>query len=398
MQSIFLIGASLVFSGAAPGPRNPAGETPARVEIGTVPTGWGAAMSGQGQKSRRERAADRQSEARQSEPRTSPPARSAARGQGSPSRAQQRPERSRQNEQAEARGRRRPEAPENRPERRPVPGPPDQAGERSAPQEQARERSGARERKPARNRGDDVDRRARRPELDRSDGRRARRGGRLGHAQLQQGLRALPPETRRLASSSRRGERLVAGALAHAIVRGLAPSSLVVRSSDDRLAVLNRKNEVLLDLDPRNARELGSWEVRRLGDQPPHAGSPAFCASGAGHPVWGREWCIDKGFGLGGGSVLWSRGTVDDVIFRRRGDRDRVDRGSLEEVLGEIVFDRLALHALALGYDEPITGLWVAEPTGPRLLRVYSGEVPVAELMDADRDDRVEIIYVVQHR
>lgn len=26
---------------------------------------------------------------------------------------------------------------------------------------------------------------------------------------------------------------------------------------------------------------------------------PAFCRSGQGHPVHGRRWCIEKGFGLG---------------------------------------------------------------------------------------------------
>jgi hypothetical protein len=391
MHTIFVIGASLVFSGAAPGSGDPESATHASTEEAA----WAATLE-QGQKARGE---GQGSEAKPSDPRKSPAARGgAAREQDSRSRAQQGPERSRRNERSEARGQRASERPEARSERRPVPGRPDQARERREGRERAGERSRTGERERARDRGDNVEPRARRPELDRSDERRPRRGGRVGHARLQQGLSALPPETRRLATSSRRGERLVAGAVAHAVVRGLAPSSLVVRSSDDRVAVLNRKNELLLDLDPRSARELGSWEVRRLGDQRPHAGSPAFCASGTGHPVWGREWCIDKGFGLGGGSVLWSRGTVDDVIFRRRGDRDRVDGGSLEEVLGEIVFNRLALHALALGYDEPIKGLWVAEPTGPRLLRVYSGEVPVAELMDADRDDRVEIIYVAQHR
>jgi hypothetical protein len=37
---------------------------------------------------------------------------------------------------------------------------------------------------------------------------------------------------------------------------------------------------------------------------------PAFCRSGAGHPVHGRRWCLQKGFGLG-----------RDVLFdtRRRG-------------------------------------------------------------------------------
>jgi hypothetical protein len=366
MHIIILLSAAFVVSGAAAGAGGPASAGPATLGHGAASAATDADGATQGQRPREERGAERGSAANSSREGKGPAARGAAREQGAPSRAQQRPERSR--EGGEARGR------------------------EKGPSE-ARETGPSRARETGRSEA-----RERRPELDRSAERRARRGGRVGAARLQQGLRALPPETRRLATSSRRDERLVAGAVAHAIVRGLAPSSLVVRSSDDRVAVLNRKNEVLLDLDPRSARELGSWEVRRLGDERPHAGSPAFCASGAGHPVWGREWCIDKGFGLGGGSVLWSRGTVDDVIFRRRGDRDRVDGGSLLDVLGGIVFDRLALHALALGFDEPIQGLWVAEPGGPRLLRVYSGERPVAELMDADRDDRVEIIYVAQLR
>lgn len=33
---------------------------------------------------------------------------------------------------------------------------------------------------------------------------------------------------------------------------------------------------------------------------------PAFCRSGEGHPVHGRRWCVEKGFGLGGGrSDAW---------------------------------------------------------------------------------------------
>src|SRR3569832_970707 len=28
-------------------------------------------------------------------------------------------------------------------------------------------------------------------------------------------------------------------------------------------------------------------------------GAPAVCRSGAGHPVYGRSWCVEKGFGLG---------------------------------------------------------------------------------------------------
>ena len=65
-------------------------------------------------------------------------------------------------------------------------------------------------------------------------------------------------------------------------------------------------------------------------------------------------------------------------------------------VLGDVVLGRLALQSVALGYDQPLTGYWVAEPEGPRILRVRSGDNEVAEFYDRDRNDRVEVLYVVQ--
>lgn len=41
---------------------------------------------------------------------------------------------------------------------------------------------------------------------------------------------------------------------------------------------------------------------------------PAFCRSGEGHPVHGRQWCRDKGFGLG-----------DDHYYDYRRDQRRYD-------------------------------------------------------------------------
>ena len=38
----------------------------------------------------------------------------------------------------------------------------------------------------------------------------------------------------------------------------------------------------------------------------------------------------------------------------------------------------------------------MAQPDGPRILRVSSGDDEVAELVDRDRDDRVDVLYVVQ--
>lgn len=192
---------------------------------------------------------------------------------------------------------------------------------------------------------------------------------------------------------------MVLGAVTFGTLYGLAPDRLDIRAEGSGLRVLNRRNELLLDLDERRARELGAWELRRMGDQQPRGNAPAFCRSGAGHPVWGREWCLDKGFGLGSdGNVLWSRGRVDDVVYRRVPDRDRLERGTLIDVLGDVVFGRLALHALSLGYDRPLHGTWVAdtEAGAPRILRIHAGDAAVAELVDLDRDDRVEVLYVVQ--
>ncbi|HYR11482.1 MAG TPA: hypothetical protein VEQ60_27110 [Longimicrobium sp.] len=221
--------------------------------------------------------------------------------------------------------------------------------------------------------------------------------GRLSANDLQSRITALPPAQRRLANSARASERMAVGAIARGHARGLAADAFGVRSDNDRVRILNRRGDLLFDLDDRRASQLGGWQMRRLGDQAPRANAPAFCRSGEGHPVWGREWCIEKGFGLGSRSgTIWSRGGIGDVIFRNPDTRTRLDRGGLLGVLGDIVLGRLALQAVSLGYDQPLTGYWVAEPEGPRILRVRSGDYEVAEFYDRDRNDRVEVLYVVQ--
>jgi hypothetical protein len=46
---------------------------------------------------------------------------------------------------------------------------------------------------------------------------------------------------------------------------------------------------------------------------------PAFCRSGEGHPVHGRQWCRDKGWDVSGTSVF-------DLGRARQRDRDRDER------------------------------------------------------------------------
>lgn len=237
----------------------------------------------------------------------------------------------------------------------------------------------------------------------RSGAARARRPDRPNADEVRAHIGRLPDSMRRLVQSSRRSEGLAGRALARASLRGTAPDRFRVENDASRVRVLNRNGVVLLDMSDEHARNLGHWEMRRLGDRPPTSGSPAFCRSGAGHPVWGREWCLDKGFGLGVGErSIWSRSTIDDVIFKRRPEAQiTLDRGGLIEVLGDIVLGRLAVQSLALGYDEPLVGRWVytpQEPQAPWILRVNAGDVAVAEFVDADRDSDVDVLYVSQAR
>ena len=205
---------------------------------------------------------------------------------------------------------------------------------------------------------------------------------------------SLPASVRRVASNGRAKNLAAAGAVAHAYARG-RDDDFRLDEVGNRMRIVNRKGQTLVDLDDESAGGLGRWRVDVVGDDV-REGAPSFCRSGAGHPVWGREWCINKGFGLGGyNDYRWGRTTnVGDIVFPRSGIGSILGTVALASLLGNDTFNRLALHAVTLGLAEPITGRWVAQPTGPQLLMVNSGSYPVAELVDNDRDFRVEDLLV----
>jgi hypothetical protein len=197
---------------------------------------------------------------------------------------------------------------------------------------------------------------------------------------------------RAFAASNKNGERLAGLAVARANKGGRGDDEFVITPVGNRVHVLNRSGVLLLDLDDN--REVGSWKV--VGEQDlDKKGAPSFCRSGAGHPVWGRQWCIDKGFGLGSdGDVRWGRVINPDVVLRRRVDTSPMDRAVLLNLLGDVAFNRLAAHAITLGLVDPLAGRWLGEPVGPRVLLVSSGDRPVAEIVDTNRDNRADMLVV----
>jgi hypothetical protein len=129
------------------------------------------------------------------------------------------------------------------------------------------------------------------------------------------------------------------------------------------------------------------------------AGAPAFCRSGAGHPVFGRQWCLDKGFGLGRDTGLWGTARMGDVILRSPDARQRIElnRRTLADVVGDVVFGRLEARRQALGATDPLTGRWLPAENGGHVLHVRSGAEPIAELVDRNGDGRVDLVLLKIH-
>ena len=100
---------------------------------------------------------------------------------------------------------------------------------------------------------------------------------------------------------------------------------IVIRDHDDDDGILDDLFDIFDD-DDFDDRDFRRRDFR-------NGRGPAFCRSGEGHPVFGRRWCLEKGFGLGdrnrrfldrGGIVLGDRDgaiVIDrdgDIIFRPR--------------------------------------------------------------------------------
>ena len=170
-----------------------------------------------------------------------------------------------------------------------------------------------------------------------------------------------------------------------------APEPVLTRREGDRKESSRRTTigDIILGRDTDRDRD----RDRSRGNGPP------FCRNGEGHPVHGRQWCRDKGFGVGSRSgVSWERRGWEDIILPAPRDRDRrsgaVDRGGLIDILGDVIYGRLAAENRRAGGSEPLTGRWLRPEGSAEVLQIRSGRVPVAELNDVDGDGRVDVVLV----
>ncbi len=108
---------------------------------------------------------------------------------------------------------------------------------------------------------------------------------------------------------------------------------------DEDAVILRDRNDRVVIVDPRDIE-------RRYPVTQGQGRGPAFCRSGAGHPVWGPEWCLEKGWGLGGDRVVIRNDRVffpfgNDVVLVRD-DREwvvvRDDRSWIERVFDRVQF------------------------------------------------------------
>jgi hypothetical protein len=117
---------------------------------------------------------------------------------------------------------------------------------------------------------------------------------------------------------------------------------------------------------------------------------PAYCRSGEGHPVYGRDWCRDRGYELGRARG-WERGRWGDIVFRGSDRRrnERLSRARLESVLGRALVNRFESHGRSYGRG-PMTGYWM--PENGNVLQLSVGNIPIARLIDSNRDRRVDYL------
>ena len=106
----------------------------------------------------------------------------------------------------------------------------------------------------------------------------------------------------------------------------------------------------------------------------------------------GRQWCRDKGFGLGRDHArdIWG-----DIIFRdRRYSNRQLSRSTLGDILGSVVLGRFDSYGRTYYGNGTLNGRWIDNRAS--VLQLYMGSVPIARLIDTNRDGRVDTVSLLR--
>lgn len=140
------------------------------------------------------------------------------------------------------------------------------------------------------------------------------------------------------------------------------------------------------DWDDDNGRRNRSDKKNKEGK------GPKFCRNGEGHPVHGRQWCEEKGFGLGNDVFdTWERRQSDGILLPspRRRNNDTIGRGTLGDILGNVILGRLNARANRLNLDGPLVGRMQSNSE----LHLFAGGAPLARFVDLNGDRRADVVY-----
>ena len=145
----------------------------------------------------------------------------------------------------------------------------------------------------------------------------------------------------------------------------------------------------------------GDWQrstSQRTRSRSERGNGPSFCRSGRGHPVFGWDWCRERGWDRTSSSrypVRWERRTWDDVIFRREDRKPSLGRDDLGGILGDVVFGRVDTRRREMGAPGDWLGRWV-DTRGGRELWITAGGIPIARLVDQNGDRRVDSVFLAE--
>lgn len=143
----------------------------------------------------------------------------------------------------------------------------------------------------------------------------------------------------------------------------------------------------------RDRRYDHGCDNERYGYERNRGHGPKFCRNGQGHPVYGMQWCRDKGWG---GASLKNVGWEDVILRRPRGAaRSDLGRSILMDVLGRTVYGRFDQQRYRLGTSAPLVGRWVDTSRGT-ILNLYAGGLQIAQILDRNGDGRADLVRVAQ--